>query len=81
MHRQAKAPGNDDRVCYRHRREQLTLKVRQCDFFRNLIIFDKPKVTDALCRDEQRSEGNSNAALQGKRPDDYVGLSPKIDKP
>jgi len=26
--------------------EQLTLKVRQCDFFRNLIIFDKPKAID-----------------------------------
>ena len=23
--------------------EQLTLKVRQCDFFRNLIIFDRTK--------------------------------------
>ena len=26
--------------------EQLTLKVRQCDFFRNLIIFDRTKVID-----------------------------------
>jgi hypothetical protein len=41
--------------------EQLTLKVRQCDFFRNLIIFDK---TDRVCRDKQRSVRDSVAALQ-----------------
>src|SRR6185503_17708839 len=32
------APGTGAR-----KSEQLTLKVRQCDFFRNLIIFDKTK--------------------------------------
>jgi site-specific recombinase XerD len=26
-----------------HKSEQLTLKVRQCDFFRNLVIFDRTK--------------------------------------
>jgi len=35
----------------------------------------------ALCRNEQRSDGDSYATLQGKRPDDHVWLNPKTGKP
>jgi integrase len=58
--------------------EQLTLSVRQCDFFRNLIIFDKTKSNRPRIV-EMNSEVREMLLplCKGKRPDDYVWLSPK----
>ena len=62
--------------------EQLTLKVRQCDFFRNLIIFDKTKSNRPRFV-EMNSEVREILLplCKRKRPDDYVWLSPKTGKP
>ena len=62
--------------------EQLTLKVRQCDFFRNLIIFDKTKSSRPRFV-EMNSEVREFLLplCKGKRPDDHVWLSPKTNKP
>jgi integrase len=62
--------------------EQLNLKVGQCDFFRNLIVFDKTK-----SRRPRLVEMNSEVMeilfplCKGKRPDDYVWINPKTDRP
>jgi integrase len=58
--------------------EQLILKVRQCDFFRNLIIFDRTK-SNRPRMVEMTSEVRDILLLlcKGKRPDDYVWPSPK----
>ena len=62
--------------------EQLSLKVRQVDFFRNLIVFDKTK------SGKPRSvEMNSEVRqilldlCKGKRPDECVWISPATGKP
>ncbi|HVQ39395.1 MAG TPA: integrase, partial [Pyrinomonadaceae bacterium] len=62
--------------------EQLTLKVRQCDFFRNLIVFDKTK-SSRLRFVEMNSEVREILLplCRGKRPDDYVWPSPKTGRP
>ena len=62
--------------------EQLTLKVRQCDFFRNLIIFDRTKSNRPRIV-EMNSEVREILLplCKGKRPDDYVWLFPKTGKP
>jgi integrase len=62
--------------------EQLTLKVRQCDFFRNLIIFDKTKSNRPRFV-EMNSEVREILLplCKRKRPDDYVWLSPKTGRP
>ena len=62
--------------------EQLTLKVRQCDFFGNLIIFDKTKSNRPRFV-EMNSEVKEILLplCRGERPDDYVWLSPKTGKP
>ena len=62
--------------------EQLTLKVRQCDFFRNLIIFDKTKSNRPRFV-EMNSEVREIILplCKRKRPDDYVWLSPKTGRP
>lgn len=61
--------------------EQLTLKVRQCDFFRSLIIFDKTKSNRPRFV-EMNSEvrGILMPLCKGKRPDDYVWLQSKDRK-
>ena len=62
--------------------EQLTLKVRQCDFFRSLIIFDKTKSNRPRFV-EMNSEVREilMSLCKGKRPDDHVWLNPKTGKP
>jgi len=62
--------------------EQLTLKVRQCDFFRNLIIFDKTKSNRPRFV-EMNSEVREILLPLCKRkgPDYCVWLSPKTNKP
>jgi len=62
--------------------EQLSLKVRQVDFFRDLIVFDKTK------SGKPRSvEMNSEVRqllldlCKGKRLDDYVWISPRTGAP
>lgn len=62
--------------------EQLTLRVRQCDFFRNLIIFDKTK-SSRLHLVEMNSEVREIILplCKGTRPDDYVWLNPKTGRP
>ena len=56
--------------------EQLSLKVQQCDFFRNLIVFDKTK-----CGRPRLVEMNSEvreillSLCRGKRPEDYVWVN------
>ena len=85
MHRQTAAPGADDRVAIgtgARKSEQLTLKVRQCDFFRSLIIFDKTKSNRPRVV-EMNSEVREilMPLCKRKRPDDYVWLNPKTGKP
>jgi len=61
--------------------EQLRLKVRQCDFFRNLIVFDKTKSGRPRIV-EMNSEVREILLplCRGKRPDDYVWLNSKTGK-
>lgn len=61
--------------------EQLTLKVRQCDFFRDLIVFDttksgRPRIV------EMNSELREMLMplCKGKGPDDYVWINPLTKK-
>jgi len=62
--------------------EQLSLKVRQVDFFRNLIVFDKTKSGKP-----RTVEINSEVRqllldlCKGKRPDDHVWVSPATGEP
>src|SRR5260370_31718475 len=62
--------------------EQLSLKVRQVDFFRNLIVFDKTKSGKARSV-EMNSEVRQLLLdlCKGKRPDDYVWISPATGAP
>jgi integrase len=56
--------------------EQLTLRVRQCDFFRNLIVFDKTKSGRSRLV-EMNSEIREMllTLCNGKGPDDYVWVN------
>jgi integrase len=57
--------------------EQLGLRVRQCDFFRDLIIFDKTKSgRPRIVEMNSEVRGNTSTSLQGKAPDDYVWINP-----
>ncbi len=62
--------------------EQLSLKVRQCDFFRNLIVFDRTKSGRSRVV-EMNSEVREILLplCKVKRPDDYVWVSPKTGRP
>ena len=57
--------------------EQLSLKVRRCDFFRNLIVFDKTKSGRPRIV-EMNSEAREILLplCKGKRPDDYLWVNP-----
>ena len=62
--------------------EELTLKVRQCDFFRNLIVFDKTK--SGRPRSVEINSEVRQILLElckGKRPDDFVWTSPATGGP
>lgn len=61
--------------------EQLTLKVRQCDFFRNLIVFDRTKSNKQRVV-EMNSEVREVllSLCRGKGPDDYVWINPKTGR-
>lgn len=62
--------------------EQLGLKVRQVDFFRNLIVFDKTKSGRARVV-EMNSEVRQILfdLCKGKRPDGFVWINPATDRP
>jgi integrase len=62
--------------------EQLSLKVRQVDFFRGLIVFDKTK-SGRPRTVEMNSEVRQILLdlCRGKRPDDHVWISPKTGEP
>jgi integrase len=60
--------------------EQLSLKVRQVDFFRNLIVFDKTK--SGKSRTVEMNSEVRQILLElckSKRPDDYVWVNPTTD--
>jgi integrase len=56
--------------------EQLSLRVRQCDFFRNLVVFDRTKSGRARIV-EMNSEVRQILLelCKGKRPDDHVWIN------
>jgi integrase len=62
--------------------EQLNLKVRQVDFFRNLIVFDTTK-SGRTRMVEINSEVRQILLelCRGKRPDDYVWINPATGGP
>jgi integrase len=62
--------------------EQLSLKVRQCDFFRDLIVFDRTKSGRHRIV-EMNSEVREIVLplCKGKRPDDYVWINAKTGRP
>src|SRR5260370_21312170 len=62
--------------------EQLGLKVRQVDFFRNLIVFDKTK-SGRPRSVEMNSEVRQTLLelCRAKRPDDYVLINPVTGGP
>lgn len=62
--------------------EQLSLKVRQCDFFRDLVLFDKTK--SGRCRVVEMNSEVRQILLElckGKRPDEFVWINPATGKP
>ncbi len=62
--------------------EQLNLKVRHVDFFRNLIVFDKTK--SGRSRFVEMNSDVRQILLElcrGKRPDDYVWINPLTGGP
>jgi integrase len=62
--------------------EQLNLKVRQVDFFRNLIVFDKTKSGRSRMVDMNSEVRQMLLELcRGKQPDDYVWSSPTTGGP
>jgi integrase len=62
--------------------EQLTLRVRQCDFFRNLVVFDKTKSgRHRLVEMNSELRQILLELCKGKRPDDYVWVNPATDGP
>jgi len=62
--------------------EQMTLKVRQCDFFRKLVVFDKTKSGKPRIVEMNTEVREILLALcKGKAPDDYVWLNPKTRRP
>ncbi len=62
--------------------EQLGLRVRQVDFFRNLLVFDKTKSGRSRVV-EMNSEVRQLVLelCKGKRPDDYVWVNPQTGGP
>ncbi len=62
--------------------EQLTLRVRQVDFFRSLIVFDKTK-SGRPRSVEMNSEVRQTLLnlCRGKQPDDYVWINPATGGP
>jgi len=62
--------------------EQLSLKVRQCDFFRDLILFDKTKSGRPRIV-EMNSEVREIILplCKRKEPDDYVWINAKTGQP
>jgi integrase len=62
--------------------EQLNLKVRQVDFFRNLIVFDKTKSGRSRMVDMNSDIRQILLELcRGKQPDDYVWSNPTTGGP
>ena len=62
--------------------EQLNLKVRQVDFFRNLIVFDKTKSGRSRMVDMNSDIRQILLELcRGKQPDDYVWRNPTTGGP
>jgi integrase len=62
--------------------EQLSLKVRQCDFFRNLVVFDKTKSGRPRIVEINSEVRQILLDLcKGKRPDDYVWINPATGGP
>jgi integrase len=62
--------------------EQLSLKVRQCDFFRNLIVFDKTKSGRPRIVEMNSEVREILVSLcKGKGPDDFVWTNPATDGP
>src|SRR5260221_10200983 len=62
--------------------EQLTLRVRQVDFFRSLIVFDKTK--SGRPRGVEMNSEVRQILLnlcRGKQPDDYVWINPATGGP
>ncbi len=62
--------------------EQLSLQVRQCDFFRSLIIFNRTK--SGRSRFVEMNSEVRQILLElckGKRPDDYVWSNPATGRP
>lgn len=62
--------------------EQLSLRVRQCDFFRGLVVFDKTK--SGRPRFVEMNSEVRQILLElckGKRPDDFVWTSPATGGP
>jgi len=61
--------------------EQLGLRVRQCDFFRDLIVLDKTKSGRPRIV-EMNSEVREILLplCKGKHPDDYVWINPLSDE-
>ncbi len=61
--------------------EQLTLKVRQCDFFRNLIIFETKSNRPRFVEMNSEVREFLLPLCKRKRPDDHVWLNPKTGRP
>ena len=62
--------------------EQLGLKVRQCDFFRNLIVFNKKKSgRPRLVEINSEVKSILLQLCKSKRPDDYVWVNPVTGGP
>ena len=62
--------------------EQLNLKVRQVDFFRNLVVFDKTKSGKGRVVDMNSEVRQFLIELcKGKQPDDYVWINPDTGCP
>ena len=62
--------------------EQLSLRVRQCDFFRDLIIFDKTKSgRDRIVEMNSEVREILLDLCKGKGPDDYVWINPTTGGP
>ena len=83
--RKPKAFAKHDLICLgtgTRKSEQRGLKVRQCDFFRNLVVFDKTR-----SRRTSTVEMNSEVReillplCRNKRPDDYVWVNPVTGRP
>jgi integrase len=64
------------------RSEQLHLKVRQIDFFRNLVLFDKTKSgRDRMVELNSEIRQMLLELCRGKQPDDYVWVNSVTGEP